>query len=166
MRVVDGLTMQGHVMKRFTTTVSIRSAPETIWAILTDGSGYADWNPEIVRVEGSIRLGHKIRAHVALNGSRVQPVTVRVTELEPVRRMVWTGGLPLGLFTGLRTFSLEPRAAGLVDFTLEVRFTGLLSSLIARSLGDRQPDIDALARGLKKWAERPSVSDEGSGLTA
>jgi hypothetical protein len=70
-----------------------------------------------------------------------------------MRRMVWKGGLPLGLFTGLRTFNLTQRQGG-VEFTMQVRFSGLLSSPIARTLGDRQPDIDALAAGLKKWTER------------
>jgi hypothetical protein len=141
-------------MKQFTTAVSIRAAPEAIWAILTDGPGYATWNPEITRVDGQIVLGQKIKAHVLLHGGKVQPVTVRVTELEPMHRMVWTGGLPLGLFTGRRTFSLAPREGGLVEFTLKVHFSGLLSSLIAKSLGDRQPDIDALAVALKNRAER------------
>jgi uncharacterized protein YndB with AHSA1/START domain len=139
-------------MKEYTTTVDIRATPEAVWAILTDGLGYARWNPEITRVDGRIALGEKIKAHVVLHGGKVQPVTVRVTELEPMC-MVWTGGMPLGLFTGRRTFSLTPRV-GVVEFTMQVGFSGLLSGLIAKSLGDRQPDIDALAAGLKKWAER------------
>jgi hypothetical protein len=140
-------------MREYTATVDIRATPEAVWAILTDGPGYANWNPEINRVDGRIVLGEKITAHVVLHGGKVQPVTVRVTTLEPMRRMVWKGGLPLGLFTGLRTFSLTQQQGG-VGFTMQVHFSGLLSSLIARSLGDRQPDIDALAAGLKKWAER------------
>jgi hypothetical protein len=141
-------------MKEHTATVSIRATPEEVWAILTDGPGYANWNPEINRVEGRIALGEKIKAHVVLHGGKVQPVTVRVTELEPMRRMVWKGGLPLGLFTGLRTFTIAPRDAGIVEFTMHVHFSGLLSGPIAKSLGDRQPDIDALAAALKAWAEQ------------
>jgi hypothetical protein len=141
-------------MKKYASTVGIRATPETVWAILTNAPGYADWNPEINRVDGRIALGEKIKAHVVLHGGKVQPVSVRVTTLEPMRRMVWTGGMPLGLFTGLRTFSLMQRAGGIVEFTMQVHFSGLLSSLIAKSLGDRQPDIDALASGLKNWAER------------
>jgi hypothetical protein len=63
--------------------------------------------------------------------------------------MVWTGGLPLGLFTGRRTFGLTPLEGGTVEFTMHLHLSGLLSPLIARSLGDRQPDIDALAAGLR-----------------
>jgi hypothetical protein len=141
-------------MKEFSTTTSIRATPEAVWAILIDGPGYAQWNPEIVRVDGQIALGEKIKAHVLLHGGVVRPVSVRVTDLEPPRRMVWTGGMPLGLFTGRRTFSITPGNGGSSEFTMHLHFRGLLSSLIAKSLGDRQPDIDALAAGLKKWAER------------
>ncbi len=62
--------------------------------------------------------------------------------------------MPLGLFTGLRTFSLTPQDGGIVEFTMHIHFSGLMSGLIAKSLGDRQPDIDSLTAGLKKWAER------------
>jgi uncharacterized protein YndB with AHSA1/START domain len=79
-------------IQEFTTTARIRATPEVVWAILTDGPGYARWNPEINRVEGRIALGEKIKAHVVLHGSVVRPVSVRVTALEPPRRMVWTGG--------------------------------------------------------------------------
>jgi hypothetical protein len=142
------------IMKEYSTTVTIRATPETVWAILTDGPGYAHWNPEINRVDGKIALGEKIKAHVILHGGKVQPVTVRVTTLEPMRCMVWTAGLPLGLFKGRRTFSLTPCEGGIITFTMHLQFSGLMSPLIARSLGDRQPDIDALAAGLKTWAER------------
>jgi uncharacterized protein YndB with AHSA1/START domain len=64
-------------MKEFTTTVDIRATPEAVWAILTDGPGYANWNPEINRVDGQIVLGEKITAHIVLHGGKVQPVTVR-----------------------------------------------------------------------------------------
>jgi hypothetical protein len=141
-------------MRGFTTTTTIHATPEKVWAILTEGEGYTQWNPEINRVEGRIALTEKIKAHVVLHGGRVQPVTVRVTELEPPRHMVWTGGLPLGLFTGRRTFNLTSRDDGTVEFTMNVQFRGPLAPLIAKSLGDRQAEIDAFSAGLKAWAER------------
>ena len=33
--------------------------------------------------------------------------------------MVWAGGMPLGLFTGIRTFVLTPAASGDVAFAME-----------------------------------------------
>jgi hypothetical protein len=154
--MLDGLAVRHYTaaMREFTTSASIRSTPEVVWGILTDGSSYPSWNPEIPQVEGRIALGEKIKAHVLLHGGVVRQVSVTVTALEPPRRMVWTGGMPLGLFTGRRTFTITPRDGGIVEFTMHVHFSGPLSTLIAKSLGDRQPDIDALAAGRKKFAER------------
>jgi hypothetical protein len=39
-----------------------------------------------------------------LNPKRAFPVTVK--EFSPGERMVWSGGMPLGLFRGVRTFTL------------------------------------------------------------
>jgi hypothetical protein len=141
-------------MKEYTARATIRATPEAVWSLLIDGPGYGYWNPEINRVDGRIAPGEKIKAHVVLHGGKVQLVSVRVTGWDPTRQMVWTGGLPLGLFTGRRTFSLTPHDGGIVEFSMHLHFSGPLSPLIAKSLGDRQPDIDALAAGLKKWVER------------
>jgi hypothetical protein len=107
---------------------------------------------------GKIALGKKIKAHVLLHGGVVRSVSVRVTKLEPPYQMVWTGGMPFGLFTGLRVFTVRPCDRGTSEFIMRVCLSGPLSSLIAKSLGDRRPDIEALVAGLKKWAERQGSS--------
>jgi hypothetical protein len=53
---------------------------------------------------------------------------MRVTAFETPSRMEWTGGLPLGLFVGRRTFTVK-------------------------SVGDRQPEIDSFSAALKAHAE-------------
>jgi hypothetical protein len=146
-------------MLEYRSTVSIQATPEAVWAIVTDGPGYAMWNPEINRVDGTIALGQKIKAHVVLHGGKVQPVSVKVIEFDPLRRMVWRGGMPFGLFTGLRSFILTPRD-GAVEFTMHIKFSGLCAKPIAKSLGDRQPDIDAFCAGLKTWAEQVSAKED------
>jgi hypothetical protein len=68
--------------------------------------------------------------------------------------MVWSGGMPLGLFTGTRTFTLTPRSDGSTEFTMREEFRGLLAPLIGRSIPDLQPAFDAFAAALKREAER------------
>jgi hypothetical protein len=143
-------------MQGFSTSTTIRATPKRIWDILTDAAGYGRWNPEIALIDGRIELGRKIKTHVNLGKGVVRSVGVRVTALRaaPEWRMEWTGGLPLGLFTGRRVFTLRPLDGGAVDFFLQLLFSGPMAGPIVRSLGDRQPDIDALAAGLKKAAEK------------
>lgn len=140
-------------MKEYVTTCVIDASPETVWAILTDADGYAEWNPEIIGIAGPIVSGGRITARVRLGDGAVRSVTMRVTALEAPTRMEWIGGMPLGLFIGRRTFAVTPSARG-SEFRLHLRMSGALSSLIIKSVGDRQPEIDSFAAALKARAER------------
>ncbi len=142
--------------KEYTSTCFVNAPPATVWAILTDAAAYGEWNPEIIRIEGRFALGERITAQVRLGSGAVRRVPMRVTALEPPMRMEWTGGLPLGLFVGRRTFTVTPSANG-AEFRLHLRMSGPLASLIGKSVGDRQPEVDSFATGLKTHAERTLV---------
>ena len=138
-------------MKRFATAITIRARAETIWSILTDASGYPSWNSTVEKITGRIAPGEKVTVHAKATPGRAFPLTV--TAFEPARRMVWTGGMPLGLFTGTRTFTLTPQPDGSVAFAMREEFSGLLAPLITRSIPDLQPAFDAFAGDLKRHAE-------------
>ena len=139
-------------MKAFAATTSIRATPERIWSILTDAPRYPDWNSTVDKVTGRIAPGERIAVHVKLSPGRAFPVTVAT--FDPPRRMVWRGGMPLGLFVGERVFDLTPRPSGIVEFSMREQFTGLLAPLIGRTLPDMQPAFDEFAAALKREAER------------
>lgn len=139
-------------MKEYVSTATIDASPERVWAILTDGEAYREWNPEIIAVDGRFAVGARITAHVRLGDGAVRKVPQRVTALEPPKRMEWLGGLPFGLFVGRRTFTLTPGTNG-VEFRMHLQMSGPLSSLILKSVGDRQPEIDRFSEALKRRAE-------------
>lgn len=139
-------------MKSFVVTVSIRADPGKIWGILTDAARYPAWNPTVTKVEGRIALGERLVVHVATTTGRAFPVTV--SQLDTARRMTWKGGLPFGLFMGMRTFTLTPHPDGTVDFAMREEFSGLLAPLIGRTIPDLQPAFDEFAAALKREAER------------
>lgn len=99
-------------MPEYSTQVVIDAPPDRVWAILIDGSRYAEWNPEIFGIDGRLAAGAKITASVRLGDGATRRVPMRVTELTAPARMVWTGGLPFGLFVGRRTYTVEPTAGG------------------------------------------------------
>ncbi len=138
-------------MKSFHSRVSIRATPDRIWAILTDGSLYPRWNPTVTKVVGRIALGERIAVHAAINPGRAFPVHV-VTADAP-RKMVWRGGMPLGLFVGERVFTLTPKSGGEVEFDMREAFTGLLAPLIGRTIPDLQSAFNEFAAALKREAE-------------
>lgn len=139
-------------MKAFATRAVIRARVERIWSILTDAAAYPSWNSTVERVTGDIAFGQKVTVYTRASPERAFPV--QVTEFEPNRRMVWVGGMPLGMFRGARTYELTPGAAGEVDFTMREEFSGLMAPLIARSIPDLQPALDQFAADLKARAER------------
>jgi uncharacterized protein YndB with AHSA1/START domain len=140
-------------MYEFVTTSRIRASREAVWRILTDASGYADWNPEIVAIDGRMGPGERIRARVKVGSGAIRPVPLRVTAFEEPVRMEWTGGLPLGLFIGRRTLTVTPADGG-AEFRMVVQMSGPLASLMVKAVGDRQAEIDAFSAALKAHAER------------
>lgn len=138
-------------MKVFATKISIRATPERIWALLTDAGGYARWNNTVEKVEGNIAKDGRVTVHPRNAGGRAFPA--KVAEFEPLKRMVWSGGMPLGLFRGDRVFTLTPGVSGEVEFSMREEFTGLLAPLFGRAIPDLQPAFDEFARDLKRAAE-------------
>ena len=140
-------------MKTFRTSILIQAPAGRIFDLLTDLPRWPRWNTTVDRVEGSCSPGGRVTVHAKASPGRAFPL--RVAELVPPHRMVWTGGMPLGLFTGTRTYSLTDQADGRVQFEMTETFTGPLAPLITRSIPDLQPSFDELASCLKTAAERP-----------
>jgi len=141
-------------MKTFAVSTFIQATPEAVWAILTDGAKWTSWNPTIEKVEGSIAPNEKLKVYTKLSPGRAFPVSV--TEFAAPRRMVWTGGMPLGLFKGARTYTLTPQKGG-VEFAMREEFSGLMAPLITRSIPDLQPSFNEFAAALKRRAEGGSA---------
>ena len=141
-------------MKEYTATTTINAPPETIWAILTDAAAYPEWDPSAERIEGRIAPGETVKAYTKLSPGRAFPAKINV--FEPGRKMVWTGGMPLGLFKGERTFTLTPQGNGAVQFTIREVFSGPLLPLFGGSIPDMTAPFQQFVAGLKERAEKRS----------
>ena len=141
-------------MKEYSSTAVIQATPDKIWEILTDAPSYPSWNPSVDRVEGTIAPGETIKVLVKVNPGRAFPV--KVTEFKLAEKMVWSGGMPLGLFKGVRTYTLTPEGDGATRFTMREEYTGPLLPMIWRSIPDLGPSFEQFATGLKGRAESPA----------
>lgn len=139
-------------MKYFSATSTIHASKEKIWSILTDASKFPEFDPWNIRIEGRIAAGEKITAYSKISPDRAFPTTV--TEFVPYKKMAWTGGMPLGLFKGVRTFTLQANNDGTVNFTLREEFTGPLLPLIGGTIPDMSQAFEDFANGLKDYAEQ------------
>ena len=74
----------------------ISASPERIWSVLTDVAALVSAETGIVRIEGAIEPGSRMRLWSEVNPDRA--FMLKVTAFDPYRNMVWSGGLPFGLF--------------------------------------------------------------------
>jgi len=121
-----------------------------VWDLLTNAPGYRSWNPSVVSIDGLIEAGSAIKLVSAVNPGRT--FALKVTTMDPPNRMVWSGGMPLNLFIGTRTFVIEPAAGG-CRFSMSEVYTGALSGLIFKSIPDLTDSFNQFASALKAAAE-------------
>jgi hypothetical protein len=139
-------------MKFYEAAATIKALPNQVWNVLKDGPAYPTWGSGVERVEGSIASGERIKVHSAVNPGRAFPVKVHLDESEGI--MTWTGGMPLGLFRGVRTFTVTPAEDGRSEFKMREEYTGPLLGLIWRSMPDLAPSFKQFAAALKVRAEQ------------
>ena len=137
-------------MKRFAADSDVHASADTVWRVITSGDRYTQWDSGVTRIDGQIRDGRKITVVAAVGGDRAFPV--RVSLAADRRSMTWTGGMPLGLFRGIRTFTLTPTATG-THLHLQEEFSGPLLGLIGRSMPDLGPSFTQFVNGVKAEAE-------------
>ncbi|MFY0563100.1 SRPBCC family protein [Archangium lansingense] len=137
-------------MKEYKASTTIHAPPEKIWTILTDGASWPQWDPSCEKLEGRIAPGEKLKAFTKLSPGRAFPV--KVSEFVPNQKMTWSGGMPLGLFKGVRTFTLTPKGDK-VEFTLHEVFSGPMLALIGGSIPDMSDAFQKFVEGLKRRAE-------------
>jgi hypothetical protein len=134
----------------FEASVDINAPADRIWSILTDASAYPTWDSGVTQVEGRIADGETMTVHSEVAAGRAFPVKVG---MRPPHEMTWTGGMPLGLFTGVRTFRLARGDDGSTRVTMREVYSGPLAGLMSRSIPDLQPSFDRFVQGLKARAE-------------
>lgn len=140
-------------MKSYEVRRHIAAAPDAVWAVLTDGDRLVAAGTGIRRIDGPIAPGRTFTLWSEAVPDR--GFKTRVAEHEAPHRMVWEGGLPAGLFRGVRTFTLAAAQGGGTDFAMREEFSGLLLPLIWRTMPDLQPSFDVFADGLARAASGP-----------
>jgi hypothetical protein len=133
----------------------IAASPASVWEVLTDAAVYPTWSSGVERVEGTVAPGARIKVFSEVSPGRAFPVTVATLDppgASTAGTMVWRGGMPLGLFRGVRTFRVEPEGTG-SRFSMREEFSGPLLPLIWKSMPDLGPSFRTFAEGLKERAE-------------
>ena len=148
--------------KQLSADVDIDATPQQVWDVLTDLAAYPAWNPFIVRAEGTVEPGRRLRLTMQPVGGRAMTLRPRLVEVDVARRLQWRGtlGVP-GLMDAEHTFTLEPRGTG-TRLIHQETFRGVLVPLLAGSLDRRTlPAFVAMNEALKSRAEHMAPRARG-----
>ncbi len=131
-------------------------APTTdVWAALTDFESYAEWNPVITSAEGSVKQNGRVHMHIEPTGGNARDWVMRITDLDPERRIEWEGTIvaPV-IFRGRHAFELEP----LETERTRVLTNGLFGGLVGRVIDveETERDFEAVTDALRERVEAPS----------
>lgn len=144
------MTTRYHVERR------IDAPPERVWSLLTNAGTYRAWNKAGISIDGTIAPGNTISLLSIANPKRT--FRRHVTEMA-APKMVWSDGMPLGLFTGERTYLVQPRE-GVTHFEMTEEYTGLLAPMFTKAIPDLTESFNLFADGLKAAAEAPAATGE------
>jgi hypothetical protein len=143
--------------RRTSISQHIAAPAQRVWQLLADIGAWGDWNPTIVAIEGESRPGTTVNLVSTLAPKRTFKLSV--DEVAPPERMVWSDGMPFGLFTGTRTYTVEPSDGTNGEgctFHMVEEYTGPLAGLITRSIPDMNESFQQFADGLRAAAEASS----------
>lgn len=137
-------------MRSYEAETTIDATPEAVWDVLVDLGRYPQWDSGVTKTEGTIAARSKIKIWTEVTPERAFPLTV--AGLDAPTKMVWSGGLPLGLFKGVRTFTLEAQGEQ-TRVRVREEYTGPLLGLIWKTMPDLQPSFDQFVAGLRTEVE-------------
>ncbi|MBI1221891.1 MAG: SRPBCC domain-containing protein [Bacteroidetes bacterium] len=140
-------------MKQIITQQFIQAKPETVWNILMETQSYADWNPFIVKMEGTPGMGAQL-TNTMMQGKNPMTFKPRVTAFNEGEYFEWLGSMPLNMFNGRHFFRLSSANGGTLLEHGEY-FAGWCAGLILKKIGDETRNgFIAMNKALCERAEK------------
>jgi hypothetical protein len=142
-------------MRNIETKITINASSEVVWDILLDHKAYEEWNPFIREISGPSQQGDHLLV-------KIQPPESKAMEFKPLvlvndkeKEFRWVGKLIVkGIFDGEHYFLLESAGPNKTHFIQGENFTGILSGLMMKMIGDNTlKGFQTMNEALKKKAE-------------
>ena len=97
--------------KTFHAEITIDAAPEQVWSVLIDVSGYAAWNPLLVPISGEIREGAEVEYRMKQPNGTLSTMKSRIGKVVALKELHQRAGIP-GILTAHHSYRLEPTQGG------------------------------------------------------
>lgn len=137
-------------MKYFEASTDIAASSQSVWDALIDFASWPLWDSGVSAVDGTIAPGAKIVVRAEAAEGRAFPV--KVVEFDAPHKLVFAGGMPFGLFRGVRTYSLAVEGEG-TRFHMREEYSGPMLGMIWKSMPDLNPSFRQFVNGLKVLVE-------------
>jgi hypothetical protein len=142
-------------MRNLETEITINASLNVVWDILLDHSAYPDWNPFITQISGPTQPGENLVVNLKPPDGKSMEFKPRVLANEKEKEFRWIGKLFVkGIFDGEHYFLLDPVGPNETLFTQGENFTGILSGLMMKMIGENtKVGFESMNKALKKQAE-------------
>ena len=148
-------------MRKIHTEIAIHAPAKIVWSLLTDLSGYGEWNPFILEASGRPGPGARLTCRPRMPGTgRILTFHPKVTRFDPLKEFAWKGGVLFpGLADGEHIFEMHPLSSGGVLHVHNQEFTGLLAPFIPKAVMKRtRQGFEMMNQALKARAENAAAS--------
>ncbi len=136
------------------TEIEINAPVTHVYGILTDFRRYAEWNPFITSVTGSLEVGQELALDVSLPEGSDYRVRAKVVRATPNLDLRWRGHLLWpGLLAAEHFFQVSAPREGVTRFVHGEDFSGSLLGFMARTLTLTARGSVYMNEALKKRAE-------------
>jgi hypothetical protein len=132
------------------TEIDIDAPPSTVWEVLTNFSGFHEWNPMVVSAEGPATEGSTATLHYRSSIGLHLHFQVRITRSDTDRELRWVGSR-LGI-SGDHYFQLMAEGSG-THFVHGEVFRGLLARPAGFLFRDQVSVFETFNHALKDVAE-------------
>ncbi len=142
-------------MKSIKTQITIEASPEQVWAVLMDFDRYPEWNPFLISVKGEPVVGTHLDNEIKTSEKKIMKFQPEVLVAEANTEFRWRGKTFVkGLFDGEHYFLLESDSAGSTTLIHGENFTGMLSGVIMKMIGeDTIRGFESMNKALKQRVE-------------
>jgi len=142
-------------MKKIKTEIVIDKDVSTVWNVLTDFESYPNWNPFVRSIEGEKYIGKKVSVTCNTAGGKMVSFKPIIIKLETDREFRWKGKLGFrGIFDGQHYFKLEKMGENQTKFIHGEDMSGVLVSLMGKTLNKMNDSFEMMNEALKKECEK------------
>lgn len=146
-------------MKTIEAVTEIDAPVRAVWAELSAVSTYGEWNPFITSFKGELVVGTRAEVRIAPPGGRPMTFRPTITAVDEERRLEWLGRLLApGVFDGRHSFLLEDLGQGRTRLTQTEAFSGLLVSLVGRTLERTADGFKEMNQAIRVRAEAATTT--------